>query len=561
MKKMSRRCSAWSLGALATGFVLGLTLIPSAPAQEGDPTGACCLPKSECVITTVGSCTSMDGVYQGDGTDCSECDTAPCCLLDGLCIDDLTQSECDALNGMWENGGTFCQEGSVVCVPFGACCLPDDGGCVFDFGDNCDQAGGYYFGDATDCAAVDCETVGACCLPSFGPSGTNCQFLPMDECASADGTFIGSGIGCGPSGCVGACCLPDRSCFEDTATECVAAGGVPQGLFTTCEQVSCLLFEIPIETPADGAALDGSGGELDGPAGADGATTGGRDVAVVEPGMGDGQVQVFVNEGADEGGTWLGFQAREPVTVGALPVDLVVAPLDGDAFADMAVANQGDDTVSILINAGDGLGNFNPIAPIDDPALDQPVAVAAADFVGGDGVIDLVVANLGTTDIAFFENDASASFTKVGDSMNLGAEPTAMDPIDLDNDKDPDIVIGGGPSLGDAGPGQNGQVLVLRRQSDGSYAAPISREVGVDPVSLATGDLDGNGFRDIVAANNGSDSLSIILNNGPTPNPEDQLDQAFSVAVGMDPKAVTVVDIDADGDNDLAVTVIDPTLG
>jgi len=430
MKKLTRRCSGWSFGALAAGLLYTLILIGRAPAQDGDPFGACCLIKGECEIVTVLDCSAMGGSYQGDGTMCDACDTHPCCLFDGSCIDDLTQSQCEALDGMFQDFGSFCQEGSVVCIPFGACCL-HDGSCVFEFEGNCTKSGGFYFGDATDCAAVDCESIGACCI-----DGTSCSFIPAKDCAGIDGVYIGDGVACGPFGCVGACCLPDRSCFEDTAAECVSAGGIPQGLFTTCKDVSCLFFQTPVETPAADAALTGSSGELNSPGNTDGPTSGGRDVAVIEPDS--GQVQVFVNEGADADGTWLGFDPKPPITVGTQPSDLVVARLDADSFFDMAVPNRGDNTVSILINAGDLLGTFMAGNDIVDPSLNGPVAIAAGDyFDDGLGVIDLVVANAGTNDIAFFQNDGMASFARLGDTMNLGATPTAMDPIDLDNDKDP----------------------------------------------------------------------------------------------------------------------------
>ena len=43
-------------------------------------------------------------------------------------------------------------------------------------------------------------------------------------------------------------------------------------------------------------------------------------------------------------------QTLQTVPVGSSPHDLVTADFNGDGVPDLAVANQGDDTVTILLN-------------------------------------------------------------------------------------------------------------------------------------------------------------------------------------------------------------------
>lgn len=74
--------------------------------------GACCL-ESGCVETTLESCESEGGQYQGDGTDCDTaiCPGIPwgaCCFEDSSCDDGLVQSECDAAGGIFMGFGTYC---------------------------------------------------------------------------------------------------------------------------------------------------------------------------------------------------------------------------------------------------------------------------------------------------------------------------------------------------------------------------------------------------------------------------------------------------------------------
>ncbi|HEY1527922.1 MAG TPA: VCBS repeat-containing protein, partial [Candidatus Angelobacter sp.] len=74
--------------------------------------------------------------------------------------------------------------------------------------------------------------------------------------------------------------------------------------------------------------------------------------------------------------------------VGAGPAQLIVADFNGDHIPDIATVNAGTNTVSILINNGDG--TFRP--QIEFATGPGPVGLAAVDW-NKDGKMDLVVAN------------------------------------------------------------------------------------------------------------------------------------------------------------------------
>jgi hypothetical protein len=74
--------------------------------------------------------------------------------------------------------------------------------------------------------------------------------------------------------------------------------------------------------------------------------------------------------------------------VGAGPVQLIVADLNGDHIPDLATVNSSANTVSILINNGDG--TFRP--QIEFATGPGPIGLAAVDW-NKDGKTDLVVAN------------------------------------------------------------------------------------------------------------------------------------------------------------------------
>jgi len=256
-----------------------------------------------------------------------------------------------------------------------------------------------------------------------------------------------------------------------------------------------------------------------------------------------GAIQVFLNQGTTGAGIWLGFASNTPITVGADPSGIVVADFNNDGFLDIAVSNATDDTVSILLNTGAGNATF--VAAPDITGLNEPRALAAGDFTGDSGP-DLIVARLGSDTVAVFENVAG-SFALI---QLVPVDPglIALDPSDLDNNKDVDAVaahfIGNSNSvLQNIGPG-------------GPFNALPGLGVGTDPVDIATGDVDNNTFADIVTANSNDDTLSVVLNNGAF-----TFDVPFSIPTGMAPASVVIDDFDGDGDLDIAIVAEDPVLG
>ena len=100
------------------------------------PTGACCIEQS-CVVLTESACSASLGVYQGDGTDCSN----------DPCGGDPTGACCFS-----------CAEGAPAapCPVFTGPVLP----CVELTGADCVAAGGLYVGDNTTCASGPCDCAG-----------------------------------------------------------------------------------------------------------------------------------------------------------------------------------------------------------------------------------------------------------------------------------------------------------------------------------------------------------------------------------------------------------------
>ncbi len=116
-----------------------------------------------------------------------------------------------------------------------------------------------------------------------------------------------------------------------------------------------------------------------------------EDVAVIVAGD---KVNVLFGDGeagwVDQGGV-----AYVSYTVGSEPSDLAVGDLDGDGDLDIAVANAGDDTLTLLHN--DGAGAFSA-SVLTLPAGAAPSRIAVGDL-NGDGTADIVLATSAPSDV------------------------------------------------------------------------------------------------------------------------------------------------------------------
>ncbi len=80
-------------------------------------------------------------------------------------------------------------------------------------------------------------TTGRCCMPD-----STCTETTNVACASAGGTFGGTGTtcaGCTCPGPTGACCATSGACSNLTYCQCVASGGVYKGPGTSCATTYC----------------------------------------------------------------------------------------------------------------------------------------------------------------------------------------------------------------------------------------------------------------------------------------------------------------------------------
>ncbi len=87
--------------------------------------------------------------------------------------------------------------------------------------------------------------------------------------------------------------------------------------------------------------------------------------------------------------------------------------------------------------------------------------------------------------------------------------------------------------------------------SSRTFATEVSYGTGSTPRAVFISDIDGDGDGDIITANEGADSVSVLKNNG-----NGTFASKIHYAAGTNPYAVCISDLDNDGDGDVAVTNI-----
>ena len=189
------------------------------------------------------------------------------------------------------------------------------------------------------------------------------------------------------------------------------------------------------------------------------------------------------------------FQTTGHYDAGNLPDGLLIGNFDGNGTSDLIVGNQFGDVMSL---SGHGDGTFDPFTRVG-----QRIAIAVGDVTGNgqqswvvtDQTRDHLVMQVGGTTPTFAQGRADGVVS-----------PGAAKLIDLNGDQILDMIV--------ANSGGN-DVLVYRGLGNGQFAAPVSFYAGTDPVDIQVGNVDGNKnhLPDVIITNQGSNDVSILLNN------------------------------------------------
>jgi Calx-beta domain/FG-GAP-like repeat len=225
---------------------------------------------------------------------------------------------------------------------------------------------------------------------------------------------------------------------------------------------------------------------------------------------------------------------------------VVAADFDGDGDLDLASASSISNDVVWFANTA---GNASTWTPNNiDLTANGALALAVGDL-DGDGDMDLAAALLTADDIVWYRNDASGA-TWVGADISTTANgATSVTVADMDSDGDLDV----------ASSTQADDPTSWHENTAGNATAWTSVDVqtgGAQAQDVTAGDLDSDGDQDLVSAKGGvDDTITWFESDLPArslpswePNP---------IHTGAVPAHPTPLDIDNDGDMDLATAQMD----
>jgi hypothetical protein len=257
------------------------------------------------------------------------------------------------------------------------------------------------------------------------------------------------------------------------------------------------------------------------------------------------------------GATNLGFAAQQTFATGNGPSSVAAADVNGDGRSDLIVPNRQDDTVSVLLNTtsfaeSTAVGVPAPLFPqaASPSAGVNPLSVAEADL-NGDGRPDLVVAGFSYVTVLFNTTEPGATTPTFAAAQTFATDsnPVWVSVADLNGDGRPDLIV--------ANRGSDDVSVLLNTTAPGASTASFTTAqtfaTGAEPIAVTTADLNGDGLLDLIVANEGSGTVSVLMNTTSAGATTASFAAQQTFAAGSNPDSVAVAELNGDGLPDLIV--------
>jgi hypothetical protein len=199
------------------------------------------------------------------------------------------------------------------------------------------------------------------------------------------------------------------------------------------------------------------------------------------------------------------------------PGEIAAGDFNGDGKLDVAVASH--DSYGVTLLTGDGKGGL-AVAPNSSVVMrlgEHPHThgLALAD-VNRDNKLDLITCNSSDNDISLALNDGRGNFTRVPQSYPVGPSPYPFGVGDVNNDGWPDIVATAtatGPSRREQLPHSRALTLLLTDGKGGFAPRQLPIRTG-EPWFAAIADLNRDGKADIVATHHEQNAMTVMIGDG-----------------------------------------------
>ncbi len=257
---------------------------------------------------------------------------------------------------------------------------------------------------------------------------------------------------------------------------------------------------------------------------------------------------VVANGDSDNLGVFLGLgngifsnQTTHSTGNGSYPTDIIVVYLNKDSYLDIIVCNKLSNNIGIFLGFGNGTFSSQTTYPTGQNS--RPSAIAIGDF-NNDSWLDIVVANYYIANIGIFLGNDNGTFSSIITySTGNDSEPFSVAVGDFNNDNRLDISVANG---------NTSNLGVFIGYGDGTFSRMIPYSTGSNsgPLSVVVSDFNNDGQLDVAVANSGTNNIGVLFGNGngtfssPTP---------YSTGSGSGPDSLAIGDFNNDNQLDIVI--------